>query len=73
MADHLDPVSPGPLGRAIVVPVVNPASVRPLLRYAASIATVDGGRVIPVTVVGPTADADSRAQQILIDLIGDEP
>lgn len=61
MAEHLEPVSPGPLGRAIVVPVVNPASVRPLLRYAAAIAAVDGGRVIPVTVVGTGADADSRA------------
>ena len=61
MADPPEVVSPGPLGRAIVVPVVNPASVRPLLRYAAAIAAVDGGRIVPVTVVGPTADADSRA------------
>ncbi len=49
------------LGRTIVVPVVNPASVRPLLRYAAAIAAPDGGRLVPVTVVGPRADADSRA------------
>ncbi|MTV26230.1 hypothetical protein FTX61_12535 [Nitriliruptoraceae bacterium ZYF776] len=49
------------LGRTVVVPVVNPASVRPLLLAAARIATTDGGRVVPVTVVAAGADADDRA------------
>jgi nucleotide-binding universal stress UspA family protein len=49
------------LGRTIVVPVVNPASVRPLLLIAARIAVVDGGTVVPITVVPTGADADVRA------------
>lgn len=49
------------LGRAVVVPVVNPASVRPLLVYAARIAAEDGGTVVPITVVPPSPDADTRA------------
>lgn len=49
------------LGRAIVVPVVNPASVRPLLRYAASIAAPDAGTIVPLTVLTAVADADVRA------------
>lgn len=49
------------LGRVVVVPVVNPASVRPLLRLAAAIAASDQGRVVPLTVVGAGADADVRA------------
>lgn len=49
------------LGRTVVVPIVNPASVRPLFHDAAAIAAPDGGRVVPVTVIGPDADADTRA------------
>jgi hypothetical protein len=49
------------LGATIVVPVVNPASVRPLLRYAARIAEPDDGRVVPITVITRGADADTRA------------
>jgi hypothetical protein len=49
------------LGRTIVVPVVNPASVRPLLLCAANIAAADGGCVVPLTVVDRRADADVRA------------
>lgn len=49
------------LGRAIVVPVVNPASVRPLLVCAAQVAAAAGGRVFPLTVVPMHADADVRA------------
>jgi hypothetical protein len=49
------------LGRAIVVPVVNPASVRPLLVCAAQVAAAGGGRVFPLTVVPQHADADVRA------------
>jgi hypothetical protein len=49
------------LGRTIVVPVVNPASVRPLLVSAAHIAAAEGGRVVPLTVVPLAADADVHA------------
>lgn len=49
------------LGRTIVVPVVNPASVRPLLVCAAHIAAAEGGRVVPITVVPRRADADVNA------------
>ncbi len=49
------------LGRAIVVPVVNPASVRPLLVIAARIAAAEDGCVVPVTVVPTDTDADVRA------------
>jgi hypothetical protein len=51
----------GPLGRTVVVPVVNPASVRPLLVCAAHIAAADDGTVVPLTVVPIGADADARA------------
>ncbi|MEX1178113.1 MAG: universal stress protein [Nitriliruptor sp.] len=49
------------LGRTIVVPVVNPASVRPLLLCAARIAATDGGTVLPLTVIPVRADADIRS------------
>ncbi|WP_052667801.1 universal stress protein [Nitriliruptor alkaliphilus] len=49
------------LGRVIVVPVVNPASVHPLLVAAARIADADGGLVVPLTVIPVRADADVRA------------
>jgi hypothetical protein len=49
------------LGRTIVVPVVNPASVRPLLVCAARIAATEGGCVVPLTVIPSRADADVRA------------
>lgn len=52
----------GPFGRTILVPVVNPASVRPLLVLAARIAAVDDGTVVPLTVVPVAADEHARAE-----------
>jgi hypothetical protein len=52
----------GPLGRTVVVPVANPASVRPLLVCAAQVAAADGGTVVPITVVAPDADEDRRRE-----------
>ncbi len=49
------------LGRTIVVPVANPASVRWLLACAARLAAADNGTVVPVTVIRPDAPADERA------------
>ena len=49
------------LGRTIVVPVANPASVRPLLELAARVAERDQGTVVPLTVIRPDAPADERA------------
>jgi hypothetical protein len=53
------------LGDVIVVPVVSPASAGELTRLAAALAAPDGGRVVPVTVVGLDASAareqDARA------------
>ena len=46
--------------RTILVPLANPASVRPLLALAASLAT-DDQTLVPVTVVRPNATADERA------------
>jgi nucleotide-binding universal stress UspA family protein len=51
----------GPFGRTVLVPVVNPASVRPLLVLAARIAAVDDGTVVPLTVVPIGADEQARA------------
>lgn len=49
------------LGDVIVVPVVRPASAGELARLAAALAATDGGRVVPVTVVG--LDASSAREQ----------
>jgi Kef-type K+ transport system membrane component KefB len=46
------------LGRAVLVPIVRPASAGPLAALAAAIARQDGGMVVPVTVVTPDADED---------------
>ncbi len=49
------------LGRAVLVPVANPASVRPLLTCAAHLARADDGRIEIVTVLRPHAPADEHA------------
>jgi hypothetical protein len=54
-------VSSPPLGRTVVVPVANPASMRPLLVIAGAIARADDGRVTLVTVLRPGAPADEHA------------
>lgn len=46
--------------RPILVPVANPASAPPLLRYAADLASA-GGTVDLLTVVGPEASEDDHA------------
>lgn len=51
----------GSLGRTVVVPVVNPASLPVLLRIAGALAGPDGGQVQLVTVVRPRAPADEQA------------
>jgi hypothetical protein len=43
------------LGRRVLVPVANPATVAPLLHLAARIAEADDGCVVPVTVIAPGA------------------
>jgi hypothetical protein len=48
------------LGRRVLVPVANPASVGPLLELAAALCDPDG-RVVPVTVVEPDADPGTVA------------
>jgi hypothetical protein len=57
------------LGRAVVVPFVNPASAAPLIRLAALVAIPDEGRVTPLMVVGPDTGDDERerARAIVID------
>ena len=48
------------LGRCVLVPIANPASVRPLMELAADL--VDpGGEIHLLTVLRPTADADVQA------------
>jgi nucleotide-binding universal stress UspA family protein len=49
------------VGRRIVVPVVNPASIPPLMAIASRLATGDQGVVIPVTCIRRHAPADERA------------
>lgn len=48
------------LGRCILVPVANPASVRPLMELAADLVDPDG-EVCLLTVLRPTADAEAQA------------
>ena len=49
-----------PLGSTIVVPLTNPASVEGLIMHAVDLARPDGGIVVPVTVVTPTASKEVR-------------
>jgi nucleotide-binding universal stress UspA family protein len=49
------------IGHRVLVPVANPASIRPLLAVAARLASADGGSVVPVTCIRPHAPADERA------------
>ncbi|MEX2549463.1 MAG: universal stress protein [Nitriliruptoraceae bacterium] len=48
------------LGRCVLVPVANPASVRPLLELAADLADPDGA-VVLLTVLRPDAAADEHS------------
>ena len=48
------------LGRSVLVPVANPASMRPLLACAARLAVDDGGTVELLTVLSPDASDDDR-------------
>lgn len=50
-----------PLGRTVVVPVVNPASLPTLLTIAGALTAPDHGRIRLVTVVGTRARADEHA------------
>jgi Kef-type K+ transport system membrane component KefB len=45
-----------PLGHTVVVPVANPASAGALVKLAALIAGPDGGKVVPVNILGFGAD-----------------
>jgi hypothetical protein len=47
------------LGRCVLVPVANPASVGPLLELATTLCDADGGHVVPLTVL--PADAEEGA------------
>jgi nucleotide-binding universal stress UspA family protein len=49
------------VGRRVLVPVANPASIPPLLTIAARLAAADGGSVVAVTSVRRHATADERA------------
>lgn len=50
-----------PLGRTVVVPVVNPASLPTLLTIASALTAPDHGRIRLVTVLGTRARADEHA------------
>jgi hypothetical protein len=50
-----------PLGRTVLVPIVNPASVPTLLTIASALTRADDGRVRLVTVVREGARADEQA------------
>jgi nucleotide-binding universal stress UspA family protein len=54
-------VSREPLGRTVVVPIVNPASLPTLLAIAGALTTPDEGRIRLVTVLGTRARADEHA------------
>lgn len=60
MEDRRRDVPPAHIGRCIVVPVANPASVRPLLELAACLVDIDG-RIELLTVLPPEAGADAYA------------
>ena len=44
-----------PLGSTVLVPLTNPASVAGLIAHAVDLTRPDGGTVVPMTVVAPTA------------------
>jgi hypothetical protein len=50
------------VGRRVLVPVANPASVGPLLALAIRLTDADDGLIVPVTVVGPHASAEAVEQ-----------
>ncbi|MEX2486441.1 MAG: universal stress protein [Nitriliruptoraceae bacterium] len=50
------------LGRSVLVPVANPASVPPLLEHAARIAFADDGRIEIITVLREHASAQDHAR-----------
>lgn len=50
------------IGRRVLVPVANPASVTPLLALATRLSDADGGLVVPVTVIAPTATPETIEQ-----------
>lgn len=50
------------IGRRVIVPVANPASVAPLLTLATRLTDPDGGLLVPVTVVSPTASDEVLEQ-----------
>jgi nucleotide-binding universal stress UspA family protein len=54
-------VSREPLGRTVVVPVVNPASLPTLLTIASALTAPDHGRIRLVTVLGARTRADEHA------------
>ncbi len=60
MAVPRSPATPRSLGRCVLVPVANPASVLPLLELAADLADPDG-EVVLLTVLRPDAAADEHA------------
>jgi hypothetical protein len=64
-------VTSGPLGRSVLVPVANPASLQPLLVHAARLAGPDGGVVQVATVVAPNASPEVL-DEARIGLIGAE-
>jgi hypothetical protein len=49
------------LGKVVVVPVVSPVSAAELARFAARIAAVDGGLVVPVSAVPPDSPPEAIA------------
>jgi nucleotide-binding universal stress UspA family protein len=49
------------VGQRVLVPVVNPASIPPLMAIAARLVAGDDGTVIPVTCIRRQAPADERA------------
>jgi nucleotide-binding universal stress UspA family protein len=55
------PVERSAVGRRVLVPVANPASIPPLLTIAARLAVADEGSVVAVTSVRRHATADERA------------
>jgi nucleotide-binding universal stress UspA family protein len=49
------------VGRCILVPVANPASIQPLITIGARLARAADGGLVPVTCLRPDAAADERA------------
>jgi nucleotide-binding universal stress UspA family protein len=53
--------APVDVGHRVLVPVANPASIRPLMAVAARLASADAGTIVPVTFIRHHAPADERA------------